>query len=54
MDSDNFDLIINILIAIRRSLSNLVEIPGIELGFHEFNKRLGTENDWMSSVTNTK
>jgi hypothetical protein len=28
MESHNFDLVMNILIGIRRSISNLVEIPG--------------------------
>jgi hypothetical protein len=36
LQSDNFDIIINILIGIRRSLSNLVEIPGKALDKHEF------------------
>jgi 1-phosphatidylinositol-4-phosphate 5-kinase len=51
LQSDNFDIIINILIGIRRSLSNLVEIPGKALDKHEFQKRLGLENDWISGQT---
>ena len=54
IQSDNFDIIINILIGIRRSLSHLVEIQGIELGKHEFSKRLGHENDWISGQSKSK
>ena len=41
MQSDNFDIIINILVGIRRSLSNLVDIPGRKLDDYEYQKRLG-------------
>lgn len=40
-DSENFDIIINILIGIRRRLSCLVEIPGKILDKYEYKKRLG-------------
>jgi len=53
-ESQNFDIIINILIGIRRSLSNLVEIPGKKLDEWQFNKRLSSENEWVSGAGQTK
>jgi len=46
-DSQNFDIIVNILIGIRKSLSNITNIPGKELSDHEYHKRLSSQNDWM-------
>ncbi len=54
IQSQNFDIIINILIAIRRCLSNLVDIPGKALGDHEVQKRLGQENDWISQTSKSQ
>ena len=48
IQSENFDIIINILIGIRRRLTNLVEIPGKRLDNYEFQKRLSQENEWVS------
>lgn len=47
--TENFDIIVNILIGIRRSLSNLVDIPGKKLDDYQFVKQLSTENDWLAS-----
>ena len=46
--SANFDLIINILINIRRSLSNLVEIPGVSLEKRLFKQKITTITDYVS------
>lgn len=40
----------NILIGIRRSLSNLVEIPGKKIDDYEYSKRLSQENEWVSGT----
>lgn len=40
----------NILIGIRRSLSNLVEIPGKRIDDYEYSKRLSQENEWVSGT----
>ena len=34
VEGENFDIIINILIGIRRSLSNLYQLPGQQLESH--------------------
>jgi len=49
--SANFDLIINILINIRRSLSNLVESPTISLEKHLFEQKITTITDYVSRET---
>ena len=46
--SANFDLIINILINIRRSLSNLVEMPGINVDKRLFEQKITTITDYVS------
>ena len=45
----NFDLIINILIGIRRTVATLAEAPGTELEERHFRKKISTENDWVSA-----
>ena len=47
--SGSFDVIMNVLIGIKRSLSNLVEIPQLGLSEWQFERKLMTESDWMSS-----
>ena len=42
-----FDIILNILIGIRRSLSILVHLPGQELTDWQFEKRTSSESDWV-------
>ena len=46
--SANFDLIINILVNIRRSLSNLVELPGASLEKRLFEQKITTITDYVS------
>jgi hypothetical protein len=41
----NFDLIINILVVIRRTVSNLEETPGTLVDDRQFRKTIGSEND---------
>ncbi len=38
----------NILIGIRRSISNLTDIPGKAIDDHEYIKQHVQENDWVS------
>jgi 1-phosphatidylinositol-4-phosphate 5-kinase len=45
----NFDLIINILIGIRRTVATLAEAPGTTLEERHFRKKISTENDWVSA-----
>ena len=52
LHSVNFDLIINILICMRRTISNLAEAPGTTLEDRHFRKKIVTENDWVSSSKN--
>merc|ERR1712151_1327898 len=47
MEGANFDIIINILIGIRRSISNLYYVPGDGLEKHQFKKKLCHEQDWL-------
>lgn len=49
MHNLNFDLIINILIGIRRTVANLAEVQGTALDDRHFRKKIVTENDWVSS-----
>lgn len=53
-DSHNFDIIVNILIGIKKSCANLTIIPGKELDDHEFKKQLSSQNDWVGSKTNER
>ena len=46
--SENFDLIINILIGIRRGLGNLVEVSGIGLDERLYKQKITTETDYIS------
>lgn len=50
-ESESFDIILNILIGIRRSISNLYEIPGIQLDMWQFEKKLCTENEWVQNTS---
>ena len=47
VESDKFDIILNILIGIRRSLGNLVSIPGQKLSDWQYEKKLSMESDWV-------
>jgi hypothetical protein len=47
MESHNFDIILNILIGIRRSLSNISEIAIKKLDDYQFRKKLSSEIDWV-------
>ena len=45
LEADKFDIILNILIGIRRSCQNLVKLPGVTLSDYQFDKKLMTESD---------
>lgn len=46
---EKFDLILNIMIGIKKSISNLVEIPFLELSDKQFKARYKLENQWISN-----
>eukprot|EP00347_Sterkiella_histriomuscorum_P008734 403343955 len=50
---EKFDLILNIMIGIKKSISNLVEIPFLEMSDKQFLIRQRLENQWISNA-NTK
>jgi len=47
IEGAKFDIILNILIGIRRSLSTLVHLPGQELTDWQFKKKTSSESDWI-------
>ena len=47
IEGAKFDIILNILIGIRRSLSTLVRLPGVELTPWQYKKSMMTESDWI-------
>ena len=47
IEGAKFDIILNILIGIRRSLSTLVRLPGVELSDWQFKKSMMSESDWI-------
>jgi hypothetical protein len=50
MQSKNFEIILNILIGIRRSLGNLIEgIPSTRLKPWQFERVFCMESDWVST-----
>lgn len=50
MQSESFDIILNILIGVRRCLGNLIDaMPGTILDDWQYQKVLCMESDWMSS-----
>lgn len=49
IESDKFDIILNILIGIRRSLGNLVSIPGQKLDDWQYEKKLSMESDFVKN-----
>ena len=46
----NFDLILNIMIGIKKSLSNLIELPFTNLSDREFKIRFRVENQWIANL----
>ena len=46
-EGKKFDIILNILIGIRRSLSTIVRLPGEELSDWQFEKKMSSESDWI-------
>jgi len=52
--SENFDLIINILINIRRSLGSLVEAPGISLEQRLYEQKITTITDYVSNKVSSE
>jgi hypothetical protein len=51
LESHNFDLIMNILIGIRRTLSDISEISIKQLDDYQFRKKLSSEIDWVYATT---
>ena len=47
IEGAKFDIILNILIGIRRSLSTLVRLPGVDLNEWQFKKSMSSESDWL-------
>lgn len=47
VEGENFDIILNILIGIRRSLGNLVKIPGQKLDEWQYVRKCSSESDWI-------
>lgn len=47
IEGAKFDIILNILIGIRRSLQTLVHLPGVELSDWQFRKSMMSESDWI-------
>ena len=52
--SENFDLIINILVGIRRSLGSLVEVSGIGLEERLYKQKTTTITDYISKDSKVK
>jgi len=48
LDTENLDLIANILIGVKRSLTNFTIIPGKQLDDLDFSKKLSSQIDWVS------
>lgn len=53
IEGKKFDIILNILIGIRRSLSTLVRLPGQELTEWQFQKKVTSESDFIDQGMNT-
>ena len=54
MGSENFDLALNILVGIRRCLSDLVDSLPSNLTAWQYQKKLTMESEWLSSTKQTK
>ena len=53
VEGDNFDIIINILIGIRRSVSSLYNLlPGQQIDPKQYTKRFCSENEWLLASSN--
>lgn len=51
LESQNFDIILNILIGIRRSLSDISEISVKNLDDYQYRKKLSSEIDWIYTTS---
>lgn len=54
LESHNFDIILNILIGIRRSLSDISDISVKKLDDYQYKKKLSSEIDWIYTETTPK
>ena len=54
IEGAKFDIILNILIGIRRSLSTVVRLPGQSLTDREYRKKLSVESDWVDQTQSSK
>ena len=54
IEGEKFDIILNILIGIRRSLSTIVRLPGQELSDWQYKKKMSTESDWVDQNMESK
>ena len=50
IEGEKFDIILNILVGIRRALSSVVRLPGQELTEYQYRKKMSTESDWIDQT----
>lgn len=46
-EGEKFDIILNILVGIRRSLSQIIRLPGRQLTDYQFQKKTVTQSEWI-------
>jgi 1-phosphatidylinositol-4-phosphate 5-kinase len=51
LESQNFDIILNILIGIRKTLSDISDIGSKKLDDYQFRKKLSSEIDWVYTTS---
>lgn len=49
MDSDSYDVILNVLVGVKRSLSDLTDVLPKKLDDYQYVKKLTMESDWITS-----
>lgn len=49
MQKESYDVILNVLLGIRRALGDLSNVIPLKLDKHQYEKRLCMETDWMTS-----
>ena len=48
-DSQNFQITVNILVGIHRSLTSLIQLPQMKLDPYQFKRRVLVENEWITN-----
>jgi len=51
IEGAKFDIILNILIGIRRSLSTVVRLPGQQLTDQQYRKKMSVKSDWVDQTS---